>query len=208
MSCAAPKCSSAVESRIRDWEQLGGDSECSDGRRFVAEMVTCPLALGAVLRSSRSRVTTRRQPTAAARSRPRAPRRRARAAYRGNRIGVIWAHTVSKRFKYVIELPGTVYDLTPTHVSSLCRLATRLRLRSRAGGHRPTTPWTHTHHFHGHTRTKLAHQNSEHTHGTRHDTKTVTAHARHIGACGISHHLMPVSIRPWTTAAELTLAVP
>ena len=36
MSCAAPKCSSAVESRIRDWEQLGGDSECSDGRRFVA----------------------------------------------------------------------------------------------------------------------------------------------------------------------------
>ena len=55
LSCAAPKCSSAVESRIRDWEQLGGDSECSDGRRFVAEMVTCPLAFGAVLRSSRSR---------------------------------------------------------------------------------------------------------------------------------------------------------
>ena len=173
MSCAAPKCSSAVESRIRDWEKLGGDSECSDGRRFVAEMVTCPLALGAVLRSSRSRVTTRRQPTAAARSRPRAPRRRARAAYRGNRIGVIWAHTVSKRFKYVIELPGTVYGPHPP-CPNPCRHCVGSPHACGSGA----APAVTDPQRHGHTRTtstdtrsrtKLAHQNSERTrmaHGT------------------------------------------
>ena len=132
-------------------------------------MVTCTPALGAVWRS-RSRVTSDNTRVAphfagsrgmAARSRPRAPRRRARAAYRGNLIGVKSGRTLCQRIQIPVRLNRgySVYDLTP-NMSSLCRLATLAAQKPRRRS--PTHNAMDTHARNSRTKTR----NTRMAHGT------------------------------------------